>query len=73
MTSIERGMKPMHVRSRTMKIGDMIEAIHPHDSEEQWVKIKVYDLLSAQFTVIDCDNKVQFYFYRDKGVTWRQT
>ena len=36
-----------------------------------FVKCTVDAPLSVQFTVIDCDDKVYYYFYKDIGDTWR--
>lgn len=38
-----------------------------------WWPARVVDLLDTQFTAEDLQTeKLDFYFYTDKGVTWRQ-
>lgn len=51
--------------------GQMVECIHPHDPDSEWVKCEVVAPLSVQFTVVDCDDRIFYYFYSDKGDTWR--
>lgn len=41
------------------------------DGEDQWSEATVWTPLSAQFTAVDRQGKVEFLFYHNEGVTWK--
>lgn len=52
-----------------VKTGDWVDLLI---DEEMWEKAKVVDALATQFTCkIPYQKLVRFYFYEDKGLTWR--
>ncbi len=52
-----------------VKNGDLIELTC---DGEVWHTGKVKDALASQFTVV-VNKKLRFFFYADKGLTWRRT
>lgn len=42
------------------------------ERDDEWVWAKVVDTLSTQFTCV-FENRTYFRFYKDEGLTWRQT
>ena len=55
----------------TKPVGGKVEVLLPFSLEDEWVKAKVIDLLASQFTA-RVGKSVYFFFYSDKGTTWRQ-
>lgn len=54
-------------------VGGTVEVLPPFAIDsDPWVKARVQDLLSTQFTARNANLGTQFYFYKDKGITWRQ-
>lgn len=51
--------------------GDKVECVLLHQREDIWVEFEVEAPLSTQFTVCDGEGRTFFYFYTDKGDTWR--
>jgi len=45
-------------------------AVFSPSPEQNWQPAMVMDMLSTQFTAL-IDNHIQYYFYKDRGVTWR--
>ena len=60
----------MYKGNTPVKAGDMVELII---DDEVWAEAKVIDALAVQFTCrIQRQPLARFYFYEDKGVTWRK-
>lgn len=54
-------------------VGGTVEVLPPFSTDkDQWQRMYVKDLLSSQFTASNAKLGTQFYFYKDKGITWRQ-
>jgi len=51
--------------------GDVVECTHPHYEGRGWHTMTVEAPLATQFTVIDGEGHTYFFFYTDKGDTWR--
>ena len=57
------------MRTTTLKKGDKVALLI---DDEQWAEARVIDPLSTQFTCrVLRQKQVRFYFYLDKGFTWR--
>jgi hypothetical protein len=64
----------MRYRGKTpVKAGDKVEllALDDDGTSRRYSEAKVVDALATQFTC-RFNKRVHFYFYEDKGVTWRK-
>lgn len=55
----------------SLPVGGHVEVLPMCALEGEWVHGEVIDLLATQFTC-EVEGETHFYFYTDKGTTWRQ-
>ncbi len=56
-----------------MRKNDKVEVLLPDSDDETWYEATIIEPLSSQFLCHLKGNRRQqfFYFYKDKGVSWR--
>lgn len=58
---------------KRLSIGGHVEVLPPFaGNDDPWLIAEVIDLLDTQFTAEVEGRGVLFFFYTDKGATWRQ-
>lgn len=58
---------------KRLPIGGHVEVLPPFaGNDDPWLTAEVIDLLDTQFTAEVEGHGVLFFFYTDRGATWRQ-